>query len=123
MRLLVDNNLPPDLVGALGDWDVVHARQVGLQAAPDKVLFDLAVREHRIVVSQDADFGTLLARLGALAPSVVLIISYRVLAPWPRIHCLVAIAPALSRQGGHKVTPKVLPGRVFNRLQCRVLAQ
>jgi len=73
MRLLVDNNLPPGLVGALAGWDVVHAQHLGLQAAPDHVLFELAARENRIVLSQDADFGTLLARLGALAPSVVLV--------------------------------------------------
>ena len=73
MRLLIDNNLPPGLVEALGGWDVVHARHLGLQAAPDQVLFDLAAQEHRIVVSQDADFGTLLALLGGQAPSVVLI--------------------------------------------------
>lgn len=73
MRLLIDNNLPPGLVAALSGWDVVHAQKLGLQAVPDEVLFDLAAREKRIVVSQDADFGTLLARLGAKAPSVVLI--------------------------------------------------
>ena len=73
MRLLIDNNLPPGLVAALSDWDVVHAQQLGLQAAPDQVLFDLAAQEERIVVSQDADFGTLLAQLGTQAPSVVLI--------------------------------------------------
>jgi predicted nuclease of predicted toxin-antitoxin system len=73
MRLLIDNNLPPGLVVALGDWDVVHARQLGLQAAPDRVLFEFAAKENRVVVSQDADFGTLLALLGTKAPSVILI--------------------------------------------------
>jgi predicted nuclease of predicted toxin-antitoxin system len=96
MRLLIDNNLPPSLVDALNDWDVVHAQQLGLQAAPDQVLFDLAAEEKRIVVSQDADFGTLLAQLGARAPSVILIRrpdlpSARLLAPvlhleLPRFH-------------------------------------
>jgi len=57
MRLLIDNNLPPGLVAALSDWDVVHAQQLGLQAAPDQVLFDLAAQEKRIVVSQDADYS------------------------------------------------------------------
>lgn len=73
MRLLIDNNLPPSLVHALGGWDVLHAKGLGLQAASDQVLFDLAAREQRILLSQDADFGTLLAHLGAQAPSVVLI--------------------------------------------------
>ena len=56
-----NNNLPPGLVAALSDWDVVHAQQLGLQAAPDQVLFDLAAREKRILVPKDKDFGTLLA--------------------------------------------------------------
>jgi predicted nuclease of predicted toxin-antitoxin system len=73
MRLLIDNNLPPGLVDALNDWDVVHAQKLGLQAASDRVLFDLAAQEGRIVVSQDADFGTLLAQLGVQAPSVILV--------------------------------------------------
>jgi len=73
MRLLVDNNLPPSLADALGDWDVVHAQRLGLQAAPDRALFDLAAKEHRTVVSMDGDFGTLLALLGADAPSVIFI--------------------------------------------------
>jgi predicted nuclease of predicted toxin-antitoxin system len=60
-------------LGALSDWDVVHVQQPGLQAGPDRVLFDLAAREKRIVVSQDADSGTRLAHLGVQAPSVVLI--------------------------------------------------
>ena len=91
MRLLVDNNLPPGLVTALGDWDVVHAKQLGLQAAPDRVLFDLAVREKRIIVSQDADFGTLLARMGAQAPSVVLIRR-------PDLPSTGLLAPVLGRE-------------------------
>ena len=73
MRLLVDNNLPPSLVAALNIWDVVHAKHLGLQAAPDMALFELATRERRIILSQDADFGTLLARLGRKAPSVILL--------------------------------------------------
>jgi predicted nuclease of predicted toxin-antitoxin system len=73
MRLLIDNNLPPSLVARLGDWDVVHAQHLGLQAAPDQVLFDLAAQEKRILLSQDADFGTILARLGSKAPSVILV--------------------------------------------------
>jgi predicted nuclease of predicted toxin-antitoxin system len=73
LRLLVDNNLPPSLAAALGGWDVVHAKGLGLQAASDEILFALAAAESRILISMDADFGTLLARLGTRAPSVVLI--------------------------------------------------
>jgi predicted nuclease of predicted toxin-antitoxin system len=39
----------------------IHVRELGLQHADDEVIFERAAAEHRIVVSADADFGTLLA--------------------------------------------------------------
>ncbi len=39
-----------------------------LQAAPDGVLFELAEKEGRVVVSADTDFGTLLALREAARP-------------------------------------------------------
>lgn len=75
MRLLLDNNLPPRLVEepALAGWDVLHLRQLGLQAASDEVVLERASEDRRVLVSADTDFGQLLARTRAVRPSVVLI--------------------------------------------------
>ena len=63
MRFLIDNALSPALAARLqqASHDAIHVRELGLQHADDEVIFEHAAAEHRIVVSADADFGTLLA--------------------------------------------------------------
>src|SRR6186997_1438478 len=63
MRFLIDNALSPALAPLLqqAGHDAIHVRDLGLQHADDEVIFERAAAEHRIVVSADADFGTLLA--------------------------------------------------------------
>jgi predicted nuclease of predicted toxin-antitoxin system len=75
MRLLVDNNLSPRLAERLGvaGHDVVHVRDIGLQAATDSIVLKRAQAENRVLVSADTDFGTLLARSHAACPSILLI--------------------------------------------------
>lgn len=73
MRLLLDNNLSPRLVALLADHDVEHVRTVGLQAATDEVVLAHAVREERVLVSADTDFGRILASTRASGPSIVLL--------------------------------------------------
>jgi very-short-patch-repair endonuclease len=51
--------------------DAMHVRSIGLQHADDDVIFERAALEHRIVVSADADFGTLLAVRSSRQPSVI----------------------------------------------------
>ncbi|MGH9058469.1 MAG: DUF5615 family PIN-like protein [Acidimicrobiales bacterium] len=74
MRFLVDQCLSIELANAVNDagHEVTHLRDLGMQRAKDPEVLDLARAEHRILVSADTDFGTLLARTGATRPSVIL---------------------------------------------------
>src|SRR5919201_2817079 len=73
MRFLIDNALSPALAALLqqAGHNAIHVRDLGLQHADDEVIFDRAAAEHRIVVSADADFGTLLAVRSSRQPSVI----------------------------------------------------
>ena len=73
MKFLIDNALSPALAALLqqAGHDAVHVRSIGLQHADDDVIFERAALEHRIVVSADADFGTLLAVRSSQQPSVI----------------------------------------------------
>jgi predicted nuclease of predicted toxin-antitoxin system len=73
MRFLIDNALSPALAALLqqAGHDAIHVRELGLQHADDEVIFERAAAEHRIVVSADADFGTLLAMRSSRQPSVI----------------------------------------------------
>lgn len=75
MRFLLDSNLSPRVALLLraGGLDAEHVRDHGLQAEPDEVILEFA-REHALVlVSEDTDFGELLARQRAAAPSFLLL--------------------------------------------------
>jgi len=50
----------------------VHVRDYAMQAAKDELILARALKEERIVVSADTDFGTLLAGLEARRPSFIL---------------------------------------------------
>ena len=75
MRVLLDNNLSPRLVALLAEasWDVTHVRSLGLRAAPDHIVLETALRDERVLISADTDFGALLASSHATGPSVVLV--------------------------------------------------
>lgn len=75
MRLLLDNNLSVHMGARLraAGWDVVHVRDRELHAAVDETVLQLAADERRVLVSADTDFGQILSRTRATAPSVVLV--------------------------------------------------
>ena len=92
MRLLVDQNIAPrvaDLLGRAGH-DAVHVSSLGLQRAGDDEILRVALAEDRVIVSEDTDFGALLARAGARAPSFVLIRSAAPMTPDAQAFLLVA---------------------------------
>ena len=74
MRFLIDRNRSPRLAELLrgAGHDAVHTLDLGLEAAEDDTLLQLAIDQSRIVVSGDTDFGTLLTATNEEAPSVIL---------------------------------------------------
>jgi len=59
MRLLVDENIPRQTVRALREFghDVRDVRGTGLEGADDRVLWQLAQREERLLITTDRDFA------------------------------------------------------------------
>ena len=58
MKLLLDQNLSPRLLTAVGDLypGSTHVREVGLQAADDDTVWRYAAEHGLVIVSKDADF-------------------------------------------------------------------
>lgn len=58
MKLLLDQNLSPHLLTAVGDLypGSTHVREVGLQAADDDTVWRYAAENGFAIVSRDADF-------------------------------------------------------------------
>ena len=60
------------------DWlrraghDAAHLREEGLQRAPDDAIFAKAIREDRIVLTLDLDFGDLAALAGSAPARIIL---------------------------------------------------
>ena len=75
MRFLVDECLRARVAELLSDagHDAVHVGVVGLLGRPDTEIMEFALRDDRVVISADTDFGELLARSQASLPSVILL--------------------------------------------------
>lgn len=74
MRFLVDASMSPVVVQELREagHDAVHVGEVLRLDAPDVDILEHAVREGRVIVAADTDFGDLLAARQGAEPSVVL---------------------------------------------------
>ena len=74
MRFLIDNSLSPLVAQGLQEagHDVVHVRDLNMHRAADEEIMARALRERRVVVAADTDFGTLLAWGKGQGPSVIL---------------------------------------------------
>ena len=72
MRFLVDAQLPPALARwlATAGHEAEHVADRDMQAASDAAIWDLALREHAVIVTKDEDFAQRRAMTGT-GPSVV----------------------------------------------------
>ena len=66
MKLLLDENLSPQLVRRVEDLfpDSLHVRSVGLKQTPDKTVWEFAKSNGFSIVTADADFYDLAVALG-----------------------------------------------------------
>ena len=102
MKLACDMNLTPNWVNWFRDRGIeaVHWDSIGERDAPDEEIMTWAAAESRVVVTNDLDFGQILALTHAQGPSVVLIRGSKVL---PRqigdvvAQVLTTYAPELER--------------------------
>lgn len=74
MRFLADMGVSHQVVEWLrgNGHEAVHLRDEGLQRLPNGEIFQKAIREQRIVLTFDLDFGEILAASGGQIVSVVL---------------------------------------------------
>lgn len=74
MKFFIDNALSPIIAQGLVDhgFDAIHVRDLGLAAATDLAINEYALKNNRIIVSADTDFGTLLALHKSTKPSFIL---------------------------------------------------
>lgn len=98
MRFLLDSNLSHRVAALLraGGLDAEHVRDHGLQAEPDEVILAFARDHEYVVVSEDTDFGELLARQRSAAPSFVLLRTNGPMAPDEHAVLLLANLPGLE---------------------------
>jgi predicted nuclease of predicted toxin-antitoxin system len=98
VRLLIDQNIARRVGARLRDagHDAVHVSELGLSAAEDPEILEVARAEGQVLVSEDTDFGALLAQAGIAAPSFVLIRGAEPITPDQQASLLVQNLPAVA---------------------------
>ena len=73
MKVLVDMNLSPAWLDTLGHagFQAMHWSKVGDARAPDRAILDWASRNDCVLLTNDLDFGAILAARGWASPSVL----------------------------------------------------
>jgi predicted nuclease of predicted toxin-antitoxin system len=73
MKIVVDMSMSALWVACLTDagHDAVHWSSVGDARAKDRAIMEWAARSGRTVLTNDLDFGAILAATGAASPSVL----------------------------------------------------
>ena len=74
VKFLADMGISPKTVQFLRDLDndAVHLREQGLERLPDSTILEKARNEKRILLTNDLDFGELVAASEARLPSVII---------------------------------------------------
>jgi len=75
VKFLADMGISMATVHALREAgeEVVHLREEGLHTMQDDQILAKAIREQRVILTYDLDFGDLLAASGGSVPSVILV--------------------------------------------------
>ena len=95
MKFLLDSNLSHRVAQLLRDAgiDATHVRDNGLQHATDLTILVFARQHSFVLVSEDTDFGELLALQRTVAPSFVLLRTYEPMTPDEQAAILLANIP------------------------------
>lgn len=118
MRLLLDSNLSHRVARRLieAGFEAQHVRDFTLQHATDVEILAFARERSFVVLSEDTDFGALLAEQRAATPSFVLLRTYDPMTPDEQAAVLAANLPAVLVDLEHGAIVAVERGRI--RVRC-----